>query len=177
MTIRYLYKKYIMAKEIIRLTESDLHNMIMESVKNILKESPYTDVFGRRWSRGGRIPRDGMTGGEWYGEERSGKYNIDVFELVQNLSEDSYVPGIQEELEKIGSELYFTVTCWYGADHSVGIKEGYDNIQVDTNPAVQAIMSCNALSDDQKQEIENIFNNLADDIESQGDEFAKVKGI
>lgn len=166
-----------MAKEIIRITESDLHNMIMESVKNILKESPYQDTFGRRWSRGGRIPRDGMTGGEWYGEERSGKYNIDVFELVQNLSEDSYVPGIQEELEKIKNDLYFNVTCWYGADHSVGIREGYDNIEVDTNPAVQAIMSCDVLSDGQKKEIEDIFNTLAYDIESQGNEFTKVKGI
>lgn len=166
-----------MAKKVIRITESDIHNMVMESVKNILKESPYRDTFGRRWSHGGRIPRDGMTGGEWYGDERSGKYNVDVFELVQYLSEDSYVPGIQEELEKIADGLYFNVTCWYGADHSVGISEGYDNVKADINPAVQAIMACEALSDGQKQEIEDIFSNLAYDIESQGTEFEKVKGI
>ena len=32
-----------MNKKIVRLTESDLHNIIMESVNRIIKESPYSN--------------------------------------------------------------------------------------------------------------------------------------
>lgn len=163
-----------MRQKIVRLTESDIHNMIMESVQNILKESPYRDSMGRSWRAGGRIPRDGMTGGEWGSSHVSGKYSVDIFELVNMLADDVYVPGIQEVLEEISNGLYFNVTADYGYDDSVGIPEGYGNIEVDTNPAIQAIMSCDALSVGQKQALEDGLEMIADNLENDEDKLNKI---
>jgi hypothetical protein len=41
----YREKKYLGMKKIIRLTESDLHDIIKESVKKILKDSPPGSLF------------------------------------------------------------------------------------------------------------------------------------
>lgn len=166
-----------MAKKVIRITESDIHNMVMESVKNILKESPYRDMAKRTWGCGGRIPRDGMTGGEWFESPWTSKYMVNISDVVSQLSEESYISGIQEELEKIETALYFNVKGKYGKDDSVGMKEGFYDVDADINPAVQAIMSCDSLSVGQKEEIEDILTNLANNIEQQPEEYINIKNI
>lgn len=162
-----------MKKNKVTINETDLKYIVSESVKRIITE--FRDSSGYMWERGGRIPRDGMTGGAWGSETRKGKYRIDIYELSQNLSEKSYIPGIQEVLEELEDNLYFIVTANYGFDDTVGLSEGYSDVEVDINPAYQAIMSCPALSKYQKKEIEDIFNNLANNIENQDREIENVE--
>ena len=162
-----------MKKHKIAINENDLKYIISESVKRIITE--FRDSSGHTWERGGRIPRDGMTGGAWGSETRKGKYHIDIYELCEKLSEESYIPGIQEVLEELEDNLYFIVTANYGFDDTVGLSEGYSDVDVDINPAYQTIMSCPALSKYQKKEIEDIFNNLASDIENQDREIENVE--
>lgn len=162
-----------MKKNKITINENDLKYIVSESVKRIITE--FRDSSGYMWERGGRIPRDGMTGGRWASETRTGRYYVNIFDICQELSDESYVSGIQEVLEKLEGNLYFTVTADYGFDDTVGLSEGYSDVEVDINPAYQAMMSCPALSKYQKKEIEDIFNNLANNIENQDREFENVK--
>ena len=52
-------------KKVIRLTESELHNIITSAAKKIIREAS------------GYIPRDGMTGGAWSYEHDSAQIDID----------------------------------------------------------------------------------------------------
>ena len=158
---------------VIRLTESDLHNMIMESVNSILNESPYRDMFGGRHHSGGRIPRDGMTGGEWYSDPFKEKYDLDpqeIVDMLDNGNEELYTPGMHDALENLSKkgQLYFVVSGTVEKDESVGIMQDQLNIdEVDINPAYQAILSQDdsVISVEQKEKLEGVLNKIAYELE------------
>jgi hypothetical protein len=164
--------------KIVRLTESDLHNMIMESVNSILTESPYRDTFGRMHHGGGRIPRDGMTGGEYYYDKFSTRYDLDVLEIVDMMDEELYTRQMHDTLDKLKEEkkLYFIVKGDIEKDETVGMmRPQHTNIKVDINPAYQAILSQEdtMISIEQKEKLEDILGDIANDIESGYKDFVK----
>ena len=165
--------------KVIRLTESDLHNMIMESVNSILNESPYKDIFGGRHHSGGRIPRDGMTGGEWYSDPFTKQYELDpqeIVDMLDNGNEGLYTREMHDALESLSEsgQLYFVVSGTIEKDESVGIMSEQTNIDnVDINPAYQAILSQDdsVITLEQKKLLEDVLNDIAYKLECGRREF------
>ena len=165
--------------KVIRLTESDLHNMIMESVNSILNESPYRDTFGRTHHSGGRIPRDGMTGGEYYSDPFTKQYELDpqeIVDMLDNGNEELYTQEMHDALENLSEkgQLYFVVSGTVEKDESVGITSEQTNIdEVDINPAYQAILSQDdsVISVEQKEKLEGVLNDIAYELECGRREF------
>ena len=77
----YILNEFFM-KKVIRLTESELHNIITSAAKKIIREAS------------GYIPRDGMTGGAWSYEHDSAQIDIDLSEVYNvttvDISEEEY---------------------------------------------------------------------------------------
>ena len=72
-------------KKIIRLTESDLHQIVKESVNRILKEG---------WTGRGYVPHDGnsMVGGYYGRSEISGEKDVmdDLLENIPDISDEEW---------------------------------------------------------------------------------------
>ena len=72
-------------KKIIRLTESDLHKIVKESVNRILKEG---------WTRRGYVPHDGnsMVGGYYGRSEINGEKDVmdDLLENIPDITEEEW---------------------------------------------------------------------------------------
>ncbi len=72
-------------KKIIRLTESDLHRIVKESVNRILKEG---------WTRRGYVPSDGnpMVGGYYGRNELSGEKDVmnDLLENIPDITDEEW---------------------------------------------------------------------------------------
>jgi hypothetical protein len=149
-------------KKIIRLTENELKRFISESVTKILNESPY----GGRWDRNGRIPRDGMTGGSWGSSDVYGTYQIDVSELADMLDGDTGDDYFYMKLEKLKDGLYFKVKGKYGYDDSVGIPEGFSDIEVDMSPCIGTISNLSLFRGDEIRAIKDALQVIASEIEN-----------
>ena len=147
-----------------KLNYNDINYIISESTKRILSEA-YRDSYGRMWDRGGRIPRDGMTGGSWGSSKIFGKYWVDVQELVELLDEETYTTDLHNKLENIERDLYFNVTANYGYDDTVGIPEGIDDITVDTTPCVKAISNLSLFTGAEIHVLKNAIEMIAENVE------------
>lgn len=136
-----------------------INKLVLSEVKNKLNE----------WQRSGSIPRDGMTGGSWGSNDVNGIYRINLQELCEMLSEDTY-ESVCEKLDSIEDELYFNVSGTYGYDDSVGMSEGYYDITVDYTPAIDAISNLNLFRGDEIAELKNAIMEIADKVENDNGE-------
>ena len=83
-------------KQIVRLTESDLNNIIKESVMEILKENPQNELFGglsRMFGKIGGDAKKGVENGYNSGRKAVGRFNNavqDKYNQVSNAVQDKY---------------------------------------------------------------------------------------
>lgn len=152
-----------------KLTVNDVNYIVNEASKRIISEA-YRDAYGRTWSKGGNIPRDGMTGGSWGQSEIYGKYYIDIQELVEMLDDDTYNEDLHSKLESMEDKLFFNVKANYGYDSSVGIPESVEDVEVDITPAINAIRNMSLFTGYEIRELKNAINYIADNIESGHDD-------
>ena len=83
-------------KQVIRLTESDLNNIIKESVQQILMENPENELFGglsRMFGKIGGDAKKGVENGYNSGRKAVGRFNNavqDKYNQVSNAVQDKY---------------------------------------------------------------------------------------
>ena len=83
-------------KQIVRLTESDLNNIIKESVQQILMENPQNELFGglsRMFGKIGGDAKKGVENGYNSGRKAVGRFNNavqDKYNQVSNAVQDKY---------------------------------------------------------------------------------------
>ena len=83
-------------KQVIRLTESDLNNIIKESVQQILIENPENELFGglsRMFGKIGGDAKKGVENGYNSGRKAVGRFNNavqDKYNQVSNAVQDKY---------------------------------------------------------------------------------------
>lgn len=147
--------------KIVKLTENELKYMITESVKKILKESPYRGG----WDRSGSVPRDGMTGGSWGSKRVYGTYWVDIDRLIELIDDETYSDELYKKLESIGEELYFEVEADYGYDDSVGMPEGIYDIEVDYSPCIKAVKDLSLFRGDEISELKKAIMHIASEVE------------
>ena len=83
-------------KQMVRLTESDLNNIIKESVQQILMENPENELFGglsRMFGKIGGDAKKGVENGYNSGRKAVGRFNNavqDKYNQVSNAVQDKY---------------------------------------------------------------------------------------
>ena len=83
-------------KQIVRFTESDLNNIIKESVQQILMENPENELFGgfsRMFGKIGGDAKKGVENGYNSGRKAVGRFNNavqDKYNQVSNAVQDKY---------------------------------------------------------------------------------------
>ena len=141
--------------KIIKINENIFRNLIKDS---ILKEASFS----------GNVAMDGnsITGGSYKMKPVTGIYFVDIQELVELLSDDTYSDSLHRKLENIGKQLYFEIQAYKGNDSSVGLPEGYYDISVDTRPCIQAISNLSLFRGDEIRELKQAIQTIADRVES-----------
>ena len=155
-------------KQIIRLTESDLHRIVKESVNKILREG----------YRSGYVSGDGnpMVGGYWWSSDIEGEMDINPEDLTETLFENGYI-------DEYGSEDYQTIcnyfkehedelkiygTCKVGEDTSVNyiqdeFEPDYDSLEYVRD---NIINQCPIISEEAKKMIYELIKSWAEDRDS-----------
>lgn len=134
-------------KTVIKLTESQLKQMITESVSRVLNE----------WQHSGYEPSDGnpMVGGAWGYSSCDGWYNIPLESLVdyicQEMNNDDIFDDVYERFEEVlGPELSLTARGVYGFDNSVGDPGSWHDFEIDEAEVVNSIGNAQTISDAEK---------------------------
>lgn len=146
-------------KQIIRLTESDLHRVIKESVNKILRE--------------GYVSNDGnpMVGGYWWSSEIEGEMPVEPEDFPYLLEKNGYI-------DKEGSEEYQTVynyfkeredkliiraTIAFGEDTSTNYHQDGFEIDYDSLETVEDIINqCPIISEEAKKMLCEIIEKWAE---------------
>jgi hypothetical protein len=151
-------------KQIIRLTETDLHNIIKESVKKILKETR------------GFVPHDGngMVGGYYDSWQREGSCNVAtpfLTAISEFIDEDTY-----QQLENYvyENEDAFTINASFteGYDESVGYGSSnmpmsdLDDINNDDVEGAKQYLAQFPTNPQMKQIIIQTFDKLIDKLDA-----------
>ena len=142
-------------KKLIRLTESDLHRIVKESVNRVLREGKY---------RSGYIPRDGMTGGAYYSYEIDGETVFPYEDYIEWLFEN-YL--IDKESESMGPECeavkkYFkehedelVLYATYNSGEDESTNSSWSEVEPDSDCleiANKCIQNCPFLNDEAKED-------------------------
>jgi hypothetical protein len=141
--------------KIIKINENIFRNLIKDSM---LKEASFS----------GNVAMDGnsMTGGSYKMKPVTGIYFVDIQELVELLSDDTYSDSLYRKLKNIEKQLYFEIQAYKGNDSSVGLPEGYYDISVDTRPCIQAISNLSLFRGDEIYELKQAIETIADRIKN-----------